>query len=113
MFYTFRQNNSGGSFDFDLEKGISKYVIVEAQTEDEALSRATDIGLYFDGAGDCPCCGDRWSADPDCNDVPTVYDAAVEPYSTLPAAEIKWLRGPGGFIHYADGSIEPFWFRYI
>jgi len=30
MFYVFRQNNSGGSFDIDILNGIGKIVIAEA-----------------------------------------------------------------------------------
>lgn len=60
MFYQFRQNNSYGRFVFDKERGISTEVWVEADDLVEATARAEAIGLYFDGAGDCPCCGDRW-----------------------------------------------------
>ena len=60
MFYRFRQNNSYGRFVFDKERGISTEVWVEADSTADAMARAEVIGLYFDGAGDCPCCGDRW-----------------------------------------------------
>ncbi|MFE4367966.1 MULTISPECIES: DUF7296 family protein [unclassified Streptomyces] len=58
-FYEFHQNNSGGGFDYDEDNGISVYVIIEAGSADVANARAEKIGLYFDGEGDCPCCGDR------------------------------------------------------
>ena len=57
MFYEFIQNNSGGTFIYDEQKGISYSVIVEADSENDAITRAEQIGLYFDGKGDCPCCG--------------------------------------------------------
>ena len=59
MFYTFRQNNSGGVFAGPV------YVCVEADTLEEANSRGEDSGfIYFDGVTDdrdCSCCGDRWT----------------------------------------------------
>lgn len=61
MFYTYRQNNSGGSF--KITKKIKHYVIIEADSASEADEKAESIGIYFDGVEkgrDCPCCGDRW-----------------------------------------------------
>lgn len=63
MFYTFNQNNSGGGFDFDAKRGISRYVIISADSTEDAIKRAEKIGLYFNGVesgDDCECCGDRW-----------------------------------------------------
>ena len=72
-FYTYRQNNSGGSF-------IGPYaVIIEAKNTDEAYSLAeSNAGVYFDGCSDgrdCSCCGDRWSRawDHDVSDSPALY----------------------------------------
>lgn len=112
-FYHFSQNNSGGSFDFDAERGISHHVIVEGNSVEEVNARAESIGLYFDGQGDCPCCGNRWS---ECwsgerlDLVPKVYDKQV--YKDAPYTDkvfSKFINGPEGFIHYLDGRIEPFW----
>lgn len=64
QFYTFSQNNSGGSFSYSKESGVTRYVIIEAVDVDDAVNRAENIGLYFNGVedgSDCPCCGDRWS----------------------------------------------------
>ena len=83
--YTFSQNNSGGSFVEDKERGIGGYVIIEAVDAAHANGRAENIGLYFDGCGigmDCSCCGDRWceASDPyDGNDSPMIYDEKVRP----------------------------------
>lgn len=63
-FFDFSQNNSGGSFVFDEQRGITHFVIVEAMDADHANSVAENIGLYFNGCesgNDCDCCGDRWS----------------------------------------------------
>lgn len=54
-YYHYRQNNSGGSF-----TGPAINVYIEADTPEEADAIAIQNGLYFDGEGDCSCCGDRW-----------------------------------------------------
>jgi len=58
MFYTFRQNNSGGYY------SGPQYIIIEAADAEEANERSQSTQIYFDGASndgpDCPCCGDRW-----------------------------------------------------
>lgn len=58
--YHYRQNNSGGSFLVDRERGTSVNVYIEAESAYHADHRAETIGLYFGGEGDCDCCGDRW-----------------------------------------------------
>lgn len=61
--YKFYQNNSGGSFDINHERGIGPNVWIEALDADDANRRAEQIGIYFDGVSsgcDCSCCGDRW-----------------------------------------------------
>lgn len=108
MFYTFNQNNSGGSFDFD-DRGISHYVIIEADGYAAANARAEEIGLYFNGENDCSCCGNRWYGawwDSDGSDVPKVYGEDVSS-GIIPAKDysMKWINGPEGFIHYADGRV--------
>ncbi|MFD3361606.1 hypothetical protein ACFWW5_00700 [Streptomyces albidoflavus] len=105
MFFTFDQNNSGGSFDFDAARGISQCVIVEAADAEEANRRAEEIGLYFDGEGDCACCGDRWSeqwSSDAGDDVPSVYGTPVESGTVL----LKWMGdNPDVFVHYLDGRV--------
>lgn len=65
-FYSFRQNNSGGSF-----HGPAVNVLIEASSLEEACSRTEPhftlcggSGLYaeYDNCGCCPCCGHRWTA---------------------------------------------------
>ena len=123
-FYTFRQNNSFGRFDYDAGRGISVNVIVEADNVDDANSRAERIGLYFDGAGDCTCCGTRWSAQyewqgkDDSTEKPMVYDEIVEAEDSFPKQKPgeKWAPNKWndkdeyeGFIHYKDGRVVGFW----
>lgn len=58
MFYTYNQNNSGGSF------SGPRTIIIEAQSHVQANTFAEDrTEIYFDGCDfgrDCSCCGDRW-----------------------------------------------------
>lgn len=111
-FYTFNQNNSGGIFVFNEIAGITHYVIVQAADAREANYRAGRIGLYFDGYGDCSCCGDRWyeqwKDDPG-TPGPEIYgkplvDAMLAPYFA------KWMGPdqPEVFVHYMDGRTEGF-----
>lgn len=65
-FYKFTQNNSGGSFDVD--DTLCHRLIIEATSENSAISIAENLGCYWNGIDneqDCPCCGDRWSNYPD------------------------------------------------
>jgi hypothetical protein len=102
MFYTFSQNNSGGSFvDY-------AYVIIEADNHVEANELALEHDLYFDGASDdgpdCPCCGDRWYAqydDDEGTDKPEIYGENV-------LAEGFELTGPfrnDGVIYMKNGDM--------
>ena len=106
-FWTFNQNNSGGHFDFQLDSGITHFVIIEANDDTHAMQRALDIGLYFNGcyAGmDCECCGDRWSVphgdgDPE----PLIYGEPPGAYG------YQWMEdGRETCVHYLDGRKE--WF---
>lgn len=109
-FFEFKQNNSGGSFDYDAETGISRFVIIEADSPREAVDKAENIGLYFDGVYsgmDCECCGDRWFNiywDEKGSDVPLVYGEPVDSF----ASAAKWMRGYEIFVHYKDGTKKGF-----
>jgi hypothetical protein len=94
-FFEYHQNNSYGSF--TVTDAISEFVIIEAANSKEADQKAETLGIYFDGGGDCPCCGDRWRrADADGDDVPSLYGEPVEKFET--SYSRKHVD-----IHYADG----------
>ena len=62
MFYEFNQNNSGGSF--VVNDKLCHRLFIEADSSNEAIAKAEDLGCYWNGVEDgldCPCCGDRWS----------------------------------------------------
>jgi hypothetical protein len=85
VFYTFIQNNSGGTW--RINKDVSKFVIIEADSVDDANDLAEEKAkIYFDGCAagiDCDCCGDRWYPvrEYDAAETPMIYDQAAEHYS--------------------------------
>lgn len=102
MFFTYHQNNSGGSFVFDEQRGIGCYVIVEAEDYKQANRIAEDIGLYFNGCEndiDCDCCGDRWYEQytGKGDEVPSIYGIPIE--------ESKQCGKPTVYVHYLNGLI--------
>lgn len=111
-FYTFNQNNSGGHFRYDEQRGITQYVIVEAIDCNHAISRAESIGLYFDGVeegNDCSCCGDRWYrpyAD-EAHDEPMIYDTPVAAYDRGKSLFFKKDQKEIA-VHYLNNRIELF-----
>ena len=107
-FFDYRQNNSGGGFDFDDDKGVSLTVIIEADSAEEANDKAQSIGLYFDGAGDCSTCGYRWSdAYGKGDDVPSDYGTPISD------TDFGWYRNwakphPVAYVHFADGLVQAY-----
>ena len=108
-FYTFDQNNSGGSFINSDSKGISEYVIIEAKNAKEANNKAENIGIYFDGCSngnDCSCCGDRWyeTCEGDGYENPSIYGELVENIE-------KSSFRKSCFIHYLDNTFKKIEFK--
>lgn len=99
-FWTYHQNNSGGSFDHYSKQGIGCCVAIEATDYQQANDRAENIGIYFNGCNDgrdCDCCGDRW------------YPAYADEGTEEPEEYGKPLAGGWGissYVHYLDGKIE-------
>lgn len=105
-FFTYNQNNSGGFFVINKEKGIGEYVIVEAMNLNDADARAEAIGLYFNGVEDgmdCGCCGDRWySPYDDGSEEPLIYDRTPEDYKNGD----NWSKNKTIAVHYLDGEVK-------
>lgn len=107
--YTFRQNNSGGTFYTDKERGIAVCVIIQAPNARVANAIATTKGLYFNGCAsgeDCDCCGDRWYPTDEyyATEVPMVYDKEV-----VACSEEESARDWGtylGFMHPMEGEFS-------
>lgn len=121
MFFTYNQNNSGGNKIFDAKRGISKWVIVEADNASDADDIACEIGLYFGyQEGDCTlssCCGERWEYASDLyeHDEPQVYDEIVTDNCRGNGDLINFYHskfpGPLGYIHYRNRNIAPFYIK--
>jgi hypothetical protein len=111
-FFEYRQNNSGGGFDFDTDDGISVLVIIEAPDAETADFKARRIGIYFDGIDDgrdCDCCGDRWySAYGEGDPVPSHYGTPLAEADVLKWGKWAPEGTPEGYVHYADGRVEGF-----
>jgi hypothetical protein len=97
MFYTIRQNNSGGYF-IENER-VGKYVIVEAGNDIEAESKLRDIVSPYSEY--CPCCGERWDFyfnNDDGKEVPMIYDTPIDEYTG------RWDEKI--IIYYSNGKKE-------
>lgn len=112
MFYTYRQNNSGGSF--KITKKIKHYVIIEADSAKEANEKAEHIGIYFDGVEkdiDCPCCGDRWHKviEEDGTETPKIYGEDASSYLAF-RKQLFWGLSTKEkvIVYYKDGKVEVF-----
>lgn len=104
-FFCFDQNNSGGRFDCDSEKGIGPYVIIEAFDAIDANLRAENVGIYFDGDRDCSCCGHRWrEAYGKGDEVPSIYGQDVSEGIYVS----EWVPSSDGpaYIHFLDGTLK-------
>lgn len=108
MFFTFGQNNSGGTFDID--HNVAHFVIIEADNADEANSIAESKGIYFDGCDlgqDCDCCGDRWYRqwkDDNGSVEPGIYGQNPQTYRCM----FTPLGKPYCHIYYKDGLKRSF-----
>lgn len=106
-FFTFKQNNSGGTWKGPL------VVIVEANNADAANTIAERFGVYFDGCDaklDCRCCGDRWYRAYDGNygtTTPQIYDEPADKYPIDNDGLSQSLYGGLEIlIAYQDGSVS-------
>jgi hypothetical protein len=115
-FFEFSQNNSGGSFHTD--KNVCHRLFIEADSLDSAVSKAEELGCYWDGVRDgldCPCCGDRWSVPwwkEEGYDYPYDYASkdrlvfdTVEEHAQHLANDFGWTT-PDARIFYANGDIK-------
>jgi hypothetical protein len=105
MFFTYNQNNSGGSFQID--DSVDAFVVIEADNYEQANDIAESKGIYFNGVDkdmDCECCGDRWhpmSGDNEGTTIPTLYGEPI----TKETLNDSWFK-KDTIIYYKNGTIE-------
>ena len=107
-FYKFTQNNSGGSFSVD--KNLCHRLFIQAFSYEEARDKAESLGVYFDGVGDCSCCGDRWSDFEELISFPHKWDKGktfkgIVSYARFLAKEYGWTT-PDIRIFYKNGKVK-------
>ena len=98
LFFTFRQNNSGGYLDIRPEEGIGSTVCIEATDAEAANAKAREIGITFGMLGSCECCGERWMEVDE-------YDGMPFPHKYGHLIWTKDHRTEPSFIHYSNGTI--------
>ena len=107
MFYTFNQNNSGGAF--VINDRVCHFVIIEADTAEQANDKAEDIGIYFNGVRaeiDCSCCGDRWYSqwhEDAGEETPTIFGGQPSEYSSFAKVNEVYCR-----VYYKDGIVKEY-----
>ena len=87
-FYVYLQNNSGGYYEIDNDKGVDECIVIESDCQE----KADDIfwSLVEDYSDYCECCGVRWNGLFECVD--DMLNIGCKYYSKS--------------IHYSDGRIE-------
>jgi len=111
-YYEFVQNNTGGSF--DSNESVAHSVFIQADSPDSANTKAETIGIYFDGSGDCSCCGNRWceTSSYDGKDEPAMYVAGDQGGMTADlqaAVDADWFTSAGevgAIVYHANGDID-------
>lgn len=118
--FKFDQNNSGGYFDVDDK--VCHRLFIEAESFDDAVKKAEELGCYWDGVDkgvDCSCCGDRWDKwDDDPVDIEsyktegykslshgTLYFNNIEEYAQYLADRYGWTV-PDARIYYDNGNVK-------
>lgn len=104
-FYNFCQNNSGGHFAVD--ENVAHNVWIEAASMREAIAKAEELGIYFNGCAsgqDCNCCGDRWH-EPWTDAGKTEEEMRADIQSNKDGKYDSWTD-PEAYIHFYDGSKE-------
>lgn len=107
-FFEMTQNNSGGKF--DVTEVLCHTLIIEAESEKDALTKAEKFGVYFNGVKkgiDCPCCGERWIKEADEVENFTFNEevfATIEEYCQA-LSDDDGCTVPDMRIFYANGKV--------
>ncbi|WP_312286898.1 DUF7296 family protein [Terrisporobacter sp.] len=100
MFYTYRQNNSGGYFIQNDE--VDMFVIVEGDNHQDIQKIADRI--FENHSEYCTCCGERWS---DCDeDWSELTNEPMINSTSVYEVEDYWYKGYNAIIYYKNGEKE-------
>ena len=91
MFYTFYQNDTDGKFLID--ENVAEFVIIEANSADEANEKAKLVGIFFSVDSDTWEMAEKWDAESD----PMVFD---EYPTELNSKDFNTI------VYYANGKKE-------
>lgn len=104
--FEFDQNNSGGHFDVDDK--VCHRLFIEAESFNDAVEKAEELGCYWDGIDkgiDCSCCGNRWSKwDDEPVDIEPYFND-IEEYAQFLADSFGWTT-PDVRLYYNDGNVK-------
>ena len=110
MFYEFDQNNSGGWFE-ENDK-LCAILFIEAETQQEAVLKAENLGCYWNGVSkgiDCECCGDRWHKPYSSKVFPMGQFDNIEEYAQYLSNEYGGWTTPDVRVFYEDGTGKEFY----
>lgn len=99
MFYTYRQNNSGGYF--IKNEDVDVFVIVEGSGHEDIQRRANKI--FKNHSEYCSCCGERWLTDISWDNLdskPMIYGESVY------RVKDNYYKGNKAIIYYENGEKE-------
>lgn len=101
--YMFSQNNSYGRY--DINDKVCEELYIEAESFDEAVQKAEELGCYWDGVKkgiDCSCCGDRWDKrNDDPIDIESFKNQGMEVWivdGEYPDTVSEWYREYGNYL---------------
>lgn len=100
MFYTYRQENSGGYY--IQNNDVDRFVIVEGNNHQDIQETANRI--FENHSEYCECCGKRWN---DCDeDWCELTDEPMIESTSVYEVEDYWYKGYYAIIYYKNGEKE-------
>lgn len=111
MYFCFYQTLPDSELVYNEEKGISRYVIFEAESAFHANSRAEENDFKWDALTGV---GDQWYSvsNKDEQEEPRALGFEIDLLADLdPEVPItKLMDGAEGFVHFLDKQIVGFWY---
>lgn len=118
-FFEWVQNNSGGSF--YVNDKITRRIIIQSKTYEEAEKKAFELGIYYDGCSDgidCSCCGDRWCEGNEIglpkrkgsSRIKSILIKNIHQYCNFIVDNYGWIKGnPDCRVYFVNGDIHEYY----